>query len=142
VKPRYLGLTIALAFLVGLAGAAFLSGLSGRPVPLLTGRGGLGPQDDAGMVGCYTYFVLSPLTVDATYGTAITEFGHTTPVMWPLGYTGRQVGSEVEVLDATGKVRARTGNIYQIEGGYGAHDPDAFVACGYILPKQPGEAPG
>lgn len=41
-----------------------------------------------------------------------------------------------------GKARARTGNIYQIEGGYGAHDPDAFVACGYILPKQPGEAPG
>jgi hypothetical protein len=141
MKPRPLALTLALAFHFGLAGAAFLSGLVGRPVPLLTGRGALGPQEND-MVGCYTYFVLSPLTVDATYGTAITEFGHTTPVMWPLGYTGRQVGSEVEILDATGKVRARTGNIYQIQGGYGAHDPDAFVACGYILPKQPGEAPG
>jgi hypothetical protein len=141
VTPRHLVLTIALAFLVGLAGAAFLSGALARPVPLLTGHGGLGPPED-GKVGCYTYFVLSPLTVDATYGTAIREFGHTTPVMWPPGYTGRQVGSEVEVLDATGKVRARTGNTYQIEGGYGAHDPDAFVACGYVLPKELGEAPG
>jgi hypothetical protein len=87
------------------------------------------------MVSCYTNFASGPLTVDATYGTAITDQGHTMPVMWPPGYTGRQAGSEVEVVDETGKVRARTGNSYQIEGGYGSQDPPAFVACGYVLPK-------
>jgi hypothetical protein len=107
---------------------------SGPSVKLLTGRGSLGPLA-SGMVSCYTDFASGVLTVDATYGTAITDQGQTTPVMWPLGYIGRQAGSQVDVLDGAGTLRARTGNHYQIEGGYGSRDPRAFVACGYVLPK-------
>ena len=129
-------LTIAVAFLVGLAGAAYLSGLSGRPVPLLTGWGPLGPHDD-GMVGCYTNFAVGQLVVDAEFGTALIEDGRdTVPVMWPPGTTGRQAGSEVEVVNRKGVVIARTGNRYQIEGAGSARYPEpGWLACGYVLPK-------
>jgi hypothetical protein len=136
MRPRHLVLTIALAFLVGLAGAAFLSGLSGRPVPLLTGWGALGPHDD-GMVGCYTNFAVGQLVVDAEFGTALIEDGReAVPVMWPPGTTGRQAGSEVEVVNKKGDVIARTGNRYQIEGAGSARYPlPGWLACGYVLPK-------
>jgi hypothetical protein len=136
VRPRHLVLTIALAFLVGLAGAAYLSGLSGRPVPLLTGWGALGPHED-GRVACYTNFAVGQLVVDAEFGTALIEDGgEAVPVMWPPGHTGRQSGSEVEVLDKSGKGVARTGNRYQIEGAGTARYPEpGWLACGYVLPK-------
>ena len=142
VRPRHLVLTIALAFLVGLAGAAFLSGLLGRQVPLLTGWGPLEPREP-GEVGCYTNFAVGQLVVDAEFGTALIEEGHDAvpvrdpvPVMWPPGHTGRQSGSEVEVLDKSGRVVARTGNRYQIEGAGNARHPEpGWLACGYVLPK-------
>jgi hypothetical protein len=139
MRPRYLVLTIALAFLVGLGGAAYLSGLSGlsgRPVPLLTGWGAFGPDGD-GRVGCYTNFAVGQLVIDAEYGTALIEDGREpVPVMWPPGHTARQSGSAVEVLDQSGKVVARTGNRYQIEGAGSARYPEpGWLACGYVLPK-------
>ena len=36
------------------------------------------------------------------------------PVIWPRGFTGRRVGSEVEVLDRDGNVVATTGREYEI----------------------------
>jgi hypothetical protein len=135
VRHRHLRLTIALAFLVGLAGAAYLSGLSGRPVPLLTGWGALGPRE-AGEVRCYTNFAVGQLVVDAEFGTALIEDGReAVPVMWPPGHTARESGSEVEVLDRSGKVVAKTGNRYQIEGAGSARYPEpGWLACGYVLP--------
>jgi hypothetical protein len=125
-----------LALVLGLTLAALVVAATfiRTPVTILTGRGSLGPLTP-GMVNCYTDFASGQLTVDATYGTAITDQGHTAPVMWPPGYTGRRAGSEVEVVDASGSVRAKTGNHYQIEGGYGSQNPRAFVACGYVLSK-------
>ena len=57
--------------------------------------------------------------------------GSTTPVMWPEGYIGRQLsGGEVEVLDEAGKVVARTGGRYALEGGHSAGTGTAaFPAC-------------
>jgi hypothetical protein len=129
-------LSIALAFLIGLAGAAFLSGLSGRPVPLLTGWGPLAPQDDD-KTGCYTNFAVGQLVVDAEFGTALIEAGReAVPVMWPPGTTGRQVGSQVEVINKRGEVVARTGSRYQIAGAGNARSPlPGWLACGYVLPK-------
>jgi hypothetical protein len=129
-RTRRLAKRLALTLVLAIAATA----CAGPAVTLLTGRGSLGPLAD-GMVGCYTDFALGPLVVDAAYGTAIVEHGHPTPVMWPPGSTARQSGSEVEVLDKKGSVVARTGNRYQIEGGYGGQNPSSFVACGYVLAK-------
>jgi hypothetical protein len=128
-------LTSALAFLVGLAGAAFLSGLSGRPVPLLTGWGALAPGHDD-RTGCYTNFTVGLLVVDAEFGTALFADGREAiPVMWPPGTLGRQVGSQVEVINKRGEVVARTGNRYQIQGAGNARSPlPGWLACGYVLP--------
>jgi hypothetical protein len=106
----------------------------GLSVPLLTGRGGLGPEP-SGMFSCYTNFAVGQLVAEPSYGTAIVENSRQTPVMWPIGYTARLSSGQVEVVDAQGSVVARTGNRYQIEGGYGGYDPSSFVACGYVLSK-------
>ena len=103
----------------------------GAPVLLLTGTGGL--HATVGMTACYTSFATGQLVPDPAYGTAIIETDRPVPVMWPDGYTGRQSGSEVEVLDKSGHVVARTGTVVRLEGGYWGESPRAFVACGYVL---------
>jgi hypothetical protein len=105
--------------------------LVGVPIEVLTG---VSPEacyagGETGMTG--------PLVADAEHGTRFN--GH--PVMWPLGYTGRQIGTEVEILDAEGKVRARTGRTYHIsiapvaEEHWATQDRlgayPAAVTCGY-----------
>jgi len=129
VKDRRRATKLALTLLLGVLAAA-----CGGSVPLLTGSAGLGSATD-GFVGCYTNFAQGQLVVDAAYGTAIVENGRATPVMWPPGSTGRQSGSDVEVVDKQGTVVARTGSRYQIEGGYSGGNPRSFVACGYVLPR-------
>jgi hypothetical protein len=96
------------------------------PVPLLT-------APDDGMVGCYTSGTDGVLTADATYGTAIVENEAPIPVMWPHGFTGRRSGYQVEVVDSSGHVVARTGTRVQIGGGYTGENPRAFLACGSVV---------
>ena len=129
-RPR-LALLFVLTFAVGTAGCA------GEPVQLLTRDGPVAaplPPGSLPRVGCYANFALGELVVDPVNGTAIVDMG-TVAVMWPAGYTGRQAGSEVEVLDPQGQVVAVTGHRYQIEGGTPPDAPHAFLACGYVLPK-------
>src|SRR3954464_9172749 len=60
----------------------------------------------------------SPLTAvlvaDAEHGTTFNGL----PVVWPVGFAGRRAGSEVEVLDAAGNVRAATGRRYWISAAW------------------------
>ena len=72
------------------------------------------------------------LVTDPTYGTAIVEHVRLMPVMWPPGYVGRQIGSDIEVLDTSGQVVARTGNLVQLPVGYSGSDPRVFLTCGYV----------
>jgi hypothetical protein len=102
----------------------------GGPVPLLTG-GGPG--------GCYLNFLVDDLVVDPVNGTAVVEEytidgqskSRLLPIMWPTGYTARHSGSEVEVLADDGKVVARTGENYRIQGGY---EGAVWVTCRMIQP--------
>lgn len=64
-------------------------------------------------LGCYAggeRHWTAQLVADAEYGTTFEGL----PVVWPRGFTGRRVGSEVEVRDAAGHVRATTGRRYWI----------------------------
>jgi hypothetical protein len=82
--------------------------------------------------------ITGELVADTTYGTAILETHQTKvgpetiawPVKWPSGYTGRRGGSQVEVLDGTGHVVARTGTRVQISGGYAGENPRVWSVCG------------
>ena len=57
------------------------------------------------------------------------------PAVWPLGFTGRPAGSEVEVLDAAGNVRATTRRRYWVaRAAIHPYDGDrhpAAVDCPY-----------
>jgi hypothetical protein len=91
-----------------LALALCLLGCSGEPVTLLTGV-----DPDACYAGGETGMT-GRLVVDPKYGTSFNG----KPVMWPVGFTARRAGAEVEVLDAQGTVRATTGRTYHISIGY------------------------
>jgi hypothetical protein len=85
-------------------------------------------------LGCYAggeHPVTAELVADAEHGTT---FGGL-PVVWPLGFTGRRAGSEVEVLDPAGNVRATTGRIYWISmAGFDQTKTDVYpaaVECDY-----------
>jgi hypothetical protein len=105
-------------------------------VPLLTG--------DPEHGGCYSLEIESPLSVDPTYGTGsgphIVQQGDWVQVVaWRPGFTGRRVGSEVEVLDPQGNVVATTGHTYRLQGGYPPHPSswpgfpyNIFWACGDV----------
>lgn len=142
-RPLTRALTPVLGLALALALAIAAAGCGGAQVPLLTGNGGFehptaNPDGLLPIVGCYTNFASGELIVDRVNGTAIVDGSVTLPIRWPEGYTGRQAGSEVEVLDGAGKVVAITGRRYQIEGGTQPAengDPRAFLACGYVLPK-------
>ena len=110
-----------------LALALCVLGCTGE-VKLLTARG---PQ---GVHTCCVSIVSGLLLPDEEFGTVIsvdglgqsdgggpnyetTEMrpvgdGRIVPVTWPEGYTGRQAGSEVQVLNASGEVVATTGRRY------------------------------
>ncbi len=81
--------------------------------------------------------VTGPLVVDPEFGTAliIEDVGNMpfrTVVQWPEGYTARQAGREVAVLDENGSVVAVTGKMYRFEkfDPPGYRDPPGFSACG------------
>ena len=76
---------------------------------------------------------MGELVLDPVYGTAIVEADRPTPIMWPEGYTGRKSVWDVEIVDESGHVVARTGTTVQIEGAYSGVNPFSFIACGYVL---------
>jgi hypothetical protein len=78
---------------------------------------------------CYTAELDGMLVADARYGTVLVEDGGTpeapsdpVPVAWRPGFTARQVGSEVEVLDQGGHVVNTTGRQVKLPGGFGSVD--------------------
>jgi hypothetical protein len=93
--------------------------------------------------GCILIGATGTLIVDPKYGTAL-DTGNASvgdhdvnPIIWPAGFSARRVGSEVEVLDATGKVVATTGRRYEIgfeNTGFGARPRMELVACGNARP--------
>ena len=56
--------------------------------------------------------------------------GQSTAVEWPFGYTSRQEGTKLALLDETGKVVAREGDQISVGGGFGN---DLWHACGGVF---------
>lgn len=86
----------------------------GEPVQLLTGVLPF-DQDECSPVQA------AQLYVDPQYGASLGlpwDLAVRTPVMWPPGFTGRRVGSEVVVLDPIGNVVATTGQTYSMDGNF------------------------
>jgi hypothetical protein len=102
--------TFALALLVagcGASRAGVTDTPAAGPIELLTGVTGCyaGGESSSGITGA--------LVPDPNAGTAING----TPIMWPVHFTARRAGSEVEVLDEHGKVLATTGRTYHLSRG-------------------------
>ena len=115
---RRIAATLALALCV-----LGCSGSRGEQVPLITEGGG----GD----GCVLLYEVVDVIADPTFGTVIKGGGW--PLRWPTGYTAWGVGTEVEVLDRSGKVMLRTGGRYRIgpvnDGTYSTPQPEWVVGC-------------
>jgi hypothetical protein len=99
---------------------------------LATGCGGIASGDRVELLtadlSCYLggeHPVTAQLVADAEHGTTFDGL----PVVWPSGFSGRRTGSEVEVLDAAGNVRATTGRRYWIATAAGVPYGDKFPAA-------------
>ena len=83
---------------------------------------------------CFLASVSGRLVVDVGHVTAISpeadDHGGMLDgpriVAWPSGYTARANGSEVDVLDAQGRVVATTGHRYILPGGFVGPDDRGF----------------
>lgn len=76
---------------------------------------------------CYVGPLGGLLVADPRTGTAIGS----QPLVWRTGYTGRRVGSEVEVIDEHGEVVATTGQQVLLMGGGKMSDGlPGFLVCG------------
>jgi hypothetical protein len=98
-----------------------LTACAGEPVALAT---------DSENLGCFVANTTGLLVPDATAGTAIVSEDmaeSTAQVLWPAGYTARRSGGEIEVLDRGGLVVARTGQRYELLGGY--NRDGQWIAC-------------
>jgi hypothetical protein len=109
---------------------------------VVVGRGVLFPAGSVQVATadgpCYVNEIRGLLVTDPTSGTAIIEDGatgypHSKPInlVSPSWYTGRRVGSEVEVLDPQGNVVATTGHHVVFGGGGTA---GGFLVCGLTPP--------
>src|SRR5436190_222573 len=78
----------------------------GEPVQLLTDNADKYTVNADGTlhIACGLLPSIADLIADPTYGTALKGGTGSTRAMWLPGYTGRRVGSEVEVLDRDQKV--------------------------------------
>ena len=79
-----------------------------------------------GGIGCPMAVAEGDLVTDEDAGSALIDHGVRKRVTWPYGYAGRQSGNEVEVLDRTWKVVARTGTRVRLVGG---EIDGAWFAC-------------
>ena len=88
------------------------------------------------MNGCYLMGTTGELLPDASAGTAISwDLDHKThPISWPSGFIGRSSGDQVEVLNLTGSVVARTGTRVSLLGGF---EGATFIACGQYIETLP-----
>lgn len=139
VKRLFVLLT---ALVVGCGSVGASAPLASESVHLLTGVDPVHGNTASDGSGCYLDWTLGLLSVDPVYGTQIKDEGGDPPgqvavVMWRPGYTARQVGSEVSVVDPSGTVVATTGHRYKIRGGFVGPNPPAiplrvFWACNSV----------
>ena len=94
----------------------------------------LAPRVDMYTPGCHTSFTVGKLIVHAATGTAVVqdEDERVIPIRWPAGFSGRRVGTEVEIRNADGRLIATTGQRYRLAGGYGE---DGWRGCDDVHPS-------
>ena len=67
---------------------------------------------------CHAGFTDGTLVAQAIgVGMLRDEDGRIVDIYWPDGFTGRRAGTEIDILDGSGRVVARTGQRYKLLGG-------------------------
>jgi hypothetical protein len=80
--------------------------------------------------GCYTSGIDGTLIADAT-GVGIVEKpgAGTVPITWPRGWSAHRSWSGIEIVNARGEAKFRTGDHVSLMGGYWYVD-NTFLTCG------------
>ena len=112
--------------------AVILAACAPAPIKLLTYE----------QQGCQTVPGVGRLVPDRTYGTSVVwerggapRLGGPVPVAWPVGFSGRQDGDEIQVVAPDGRVVATTGRRYEFSGGgIQVGDVLAFASCPGVAP--------
>jgi hypothetical protein len=95
------------------------------PVPTSAPTGLLGPT------ACPAALLEGELVADTEFGFVVAHAdGFTSAVTWPHGYVARDAPRR-ELLDDSGRVVAREGDLVALGGGEGSAGP-GFVVCGQL----------
>jgi hypothetical protein len=89
-------------------------------------------ESDIGGVCVATTTLAGMLVNDPDVGLAMKDDGgNVTPVIWSFtrGYSPRQAGTQVEILDGSGRVVATTGRKYTFLGQYWLGGTNKFWVC-------------
>jgi hypothetical protein len=109
---------LASAVAVSIAGCAFGPRVALRTSPVAS-------------QACMDALVSGVLARDARSGLGIaTAGGGATAVEWPFGYSARDEGDRIALVDENGKVVAREGDQVEVGGGLG--NDDVWFACGGV----------
>lgn len=86
---------------------------------------------------CMDALIVGQLVRHPASGLAIAEpgGGQVTPVEWPFGYSARDEGGRVALLDERGQVVAHEGDEVHVGGGFGTQ---FWHACGPVSVAVPG----
>jgi hypothetical protein len=114
-------ITAALALALCLLGCSIFQ----QPVKLLT----YDAFEAVAMWACCELHIQGTLLPDPDVGTVLRseQDGRLHTIIWPAGYTGLLVGSEVEVLNEKGDLVARTGGTYNCRQLM--TPPDVWYGC-------------
>jgi hypothetical protein len=118
------GLPAALVLAIALAGCQLLS----SPAGLRTAQAP--PQ------ACMDALIVGKLVRHPASGLGIASpDGQLTAVEWPFGYSAREEGGRIALVDDRGQVIAREGDEISVGGGFGAN---LWHACGSVSVAVPG----
>jgi hypothetical protein len=81
-----------------------------------------------GPLACNDALLEGELVADDEFGFVVAHRDGPSPVTWPHGYVARDA-SRRELVDDSGRVVAREGDMVALGGGYGDAGP-GFIVCG------------
>lgn len=117
----------SLSLVVGLT-AVMVAACASEPAPSSTPQSITLLTQPAPAQGCDDALAQGTLVPDPRSGLALASGnGERTPVMWPFGYSARLVDGVIELVDSSGALVAREGDMVQMGGGFGASG--LFYSC-------------
>lgn len=129
---------LAIRMSLALFAAAVMAACTATPLPSLTISDSghielqtLPPESGQTPAACMAALRTGTLVRHPQTVVGLRDDGGVIGVIWPFGYSARDDGGRLAVVDGSGKVLAHEGDLVSVGGGF-AGDESTWTACGGI----------